>query len=59
MQEPARRRTGPDAGPAPAGEDAWWHPAHLGGTAPTPAEAAAMDASDREDRIARGEPSEG
>ncbi|SDY92863.1 1-acyl-sn-glycerol-3-phosphate acyltransferases [Micromonospora pattaloongensis] len=28
----------------PAGpEDGWWQPAHLGGTAPTPQEAAAMD----------------
>jgi 1-acyl-sn-glycerol-3-phosphate acyltransferase len=25
-------------------EDGWWQPAHLGGTAPTPAEAAALDA---------------
>jgi 1-acyl-sn-glycerol-3-phosphate acyltransferase len=37
----------------PAGpEDAWWQPAHLGGTAPTPAEAAALDAADRETRNA-------
>ncbi|GAB3678884.1 lysophospholipid acyltransferase family protein [Angustibacter aerolatus] len=56
LLDDAQART-PDQ-PRP-GEDAWWHPAHLGGTAPTPAEAAAMDASDREDRIARGEPSEG
>lgn len=29
----------------PAGpDDAWWQPAHLGGTAPTPEQAAAMDA---------------
>jgi 1-acyl-sn-glycerol-3-phosphate acyltransferase len=28
-------------------EDAWWQPAHLGGSAPTPEEAAAMDARDR------------
>ncbi|WP_327038592.1 lysophospholipid acyltransferase family protein [Micromonospora maris] len=27
--------------------DRWWLPAHLGGTAPTPAEAAALDAADR------------
>ncbi|RKT57076.1 lysophospholipid acyltransferase family protein [Saccharothrix australiensis] len=26
------------------GEGQWWHPAHLGGTAPTPEEAAALDA---------------
>jgi 1-acyl-sn-glycerol-3-phosphate acyltransferase len=32
------------------GEDAWWHPAHLGGTAPTPEQAVAMDAADREAR---------
>jgi 1-acyl-sn-glycerol-3-phosphate acyltransferase len=32
----------------PAGEtDRWWLPAHLGGTAPTPEEAAALDAADR------------
>ena len=31
----------------PAGEDdRWWQPAHLGGTAPTPAEAKALDAAD-------------
>ena len=35
--------------PAP-GEDAWWHPAHLGGTAPTPEEAAALDAAERQAR---------
>jgi 1-acyl-sn-glycerol-3-phosphate acyltransferase len=32
------------------GEDAWWHPAHLGGTAPPPEEAAALDAAEREAR---------
>jgi 1-acyl-sn-glycerol-3-phosphate acyltransferase len=32
----------------PAGsQDAWWQPAHLGGSAPTPEDAAAMDAADR------------
>ena len=35
------------------GEDAWWHPAHLGGTAPTPEEAEALDAADREARASR------
>lgn len=35
------------------GEDAWWHPRHLGGTAPTPEEAAAMDARDKAEREAR------
>lgn len=32
----------------PAGpDDTWWQPVHLGGTAPTPEEAAALDAGDR------------
>ena len=30
-----------------ADEDAWWHPAHLGGSAPTPEQAAALDAAAR------------
>ncbi len=30
-----------------AGEDAWWHPAHLGGSAPTPEAAAALDEAER------------
>ena len=34
----------------PSSEDErWWQPAHLGGTAPTPEEAAALDAHARED----------
>jgi 1-acyl-sn-glycerol-3-phosphate acyltransferase len=33
-----------------AGEDAWWHPAHLGGSAPTPEQAALMDAEQRQAR---------
>lgn len=38
----------------PAGpEDTWWQPAHLGGTAPTPEEAAEMDRKDQEARQAR------
>lgn len=38
----------------PAGDsDRWWLPAHLGGTAPTPEEAAAMDAADVAARRAR------
>lgn len=38
----------------PAGDgDRWWLPAHLGGTAPTPAEAAEMDAADVAARRAR------
>ena len=37
------QRTYPDQ---PAGpDDRWWLPAHLGGTAPTPEEAAADDAT--------------
>ncbi|MFC4532996.1 lysophospholipid acyltransferase family protein [Sphaerisporangium dianthi] len=32
------------------GDGAWWQPAHLGGTAPTPEEAAALDAAERESR---------
>jgi 1-acyl-sn-glycerol-3-phosphate acyltransferase len=31
-------------------EDTWWLPAHLGGTAPTPDEAAALDARGRPPR---------
>ncbi|SEF88244.1 1-acyl-sn-glycerol-3-phosphate acyltransferases [Thermomonospora echinospora] len=31
----------------------WWQPAYLGGTAPTPEEAAAMDKAEAEDRAAR------
>lgn len=33
----------------------WWQPAHLGGTAPTPEEAAAMDAAEAEARAKRRE----
>ncbi|MGL5857916.1 MAG: lysophospholipid acyltransferase family protein [Angustibacter sp.] len=29
------------------GQDAWWHPAHLGGTAPTPQQAATLDDAER------------
>ena len=32
------------------GEDAWWHPAHLGGTAPTPEEARAAKLAEAEER---------
>jgi 1-acyl-sn-glycerol-3-phosphate acyltransferase len=38
------QRSYPDAPSGP--EDLWWQPAHLGGTAPTPAEVAAQDAVD-------------
>jgi 1-acyl-sn-glycerol-3-phosphate acyltransferase len=31
-----------------AGQDAWWHPAHLGGTAPTPQEAAESKAAQKQ-----------
>ncbi|MGC5030449.1 lysophospholipid acyltransferase family protein [Micromonospora sp. DT229] len=31
-------------------EDRWWLPAHLGGTAPTPEQAAALDAAERQAR---------
>ncbi|GAA3806193.1 lysophospholipid acyltransferase family protein [Sphaerisporangium flaviroseum] len=31
-------------------EGVWWQPAHLGGTAPTPEEAAALDAAERQSR---------
>ncbi|PGH42417.1 1-acyl-sn-glycerol-3-phosphate acyltransferases [Micromonospora sediminicola] len=35
----------------PAGpDDAWWQPAHLGGSAPTPEQAAELDRSDRRSR---------
>jgi len=37
------QRDYPDA--APAGDPAWWLPAHLGGSAPTPEQAAALDAN--------------
>jgi 1-acyl-sn-glycerol-3-phosphate acyltransferase len=33
----------------PADDEQWWQPAHLGGTAPTLAEAAELDAQSRED----------
>ena len=35
------------------GQDAWWHPAHLGGSAPTPAQAALLDEAERVARAAR------
>jgi 1-acyl-sn-glycerol-3-phosphate acyltransferase len=43
----------------PAGGDAWWHPAHLGGSAPTPEQAKVMDAEQRQARRrARGSSSD-
>ncbi|GAB3591924.1 lysophospholipid acyltransferase family protein [Angustibacter peucedani] len=53
LLEGLQRRTPEQPRP---GEDAWWHPAHLGGTAPTPEEAAALDAADRETKAARRRP---
>ncbi|MFC8848401.1 MULTISPECIES: lysophospholipid acyltransferase family protein [unclassified Micromonospora] len=38
------QRSYPDT---PAGDDTWWQPAHLGGTAPTPEEALALDRGGR------------
>jgi 1-acyl-sn-glycerol-3-phosphate acyltransferase len=40
-----------------SGEDAWWHPAHLGGSAPTPERAAELDAADRAAKRAGHPPS--
>jgi 1-acyl-sn-glycerol-3-phosphate acyltransferase len=34
-------------------DDCWWQPAHLGGCAPTPAEAAALDAEGRSGRMSQ------
>jgi hypothetical protein len=39
------QRTYPEVPPG-----VWWQPAHLGGTAPTPEEAEAMDAAEAEAR---------
>jgi 1-acyl-sn-glycerol-3-phosphate acyltransferase len=38
----------------PTGADRWWLPARLGGTAPTPEEAAKLDEAERADRRRRG-----
>jgi 1-acyl-sn-glycerol-3-phosphate acyltransferase len=46
------QRTYPDQPASP--EDRWWLPASLGGTAPTPAEAVAMEAAERAERAERG-----
>jgi 1-acyl-sn-glycerol-3-phosphate acyltransferase len=45
------QRNYPDAPTGP--DDRWWLPARLGGTAPTPEEAAAMDAAEKQARAAR------
>jgi 1-acyl-sn-glycerol-3-phosphate acyltransferase len=37
-----------------SGEGQWWQPAHLGGSAPTPAAAAVMEAERQRQRAARG-----
>ncbi len=50
-----QRRTPEQPGP---GEDAWWHPAHLGGTAPTPELAIELDAQDKAARAPRRPTSE-
>ncbi|MEV8633912.1 lysophospholipid acyltransferase family protein [Streptosporangium sp. NPDC051023] len=42
------QRTYPEIPPG-----AWWQPRHLGGTAPTPEEAAKLDAAEAEERAAR------
>jgi 1-acyl-sn-glycerol-3-phosphate acyltransferase len=39
--------------PEAPGNDPWWVPAHLGGTAPTPEEAAALDAEEQLERARR------
>jgi 1-acyl-sn-glycerol-3-phosphate acyltransferase len=45
------QRTYPQSPSGP--DDTWWLPAHLGGTAPTPSEAAALDAAESAARAAR------
>jgi hypothetical protein len=37
-------------GAPPTGADGWWLPARLGGTAPTPEQAARLDDAEREER---------
>ncbi|MFC5185165.1 lysophospholipid acyltransferase family protein [Actinomadura harenae] len=39
----------------PSGSETWWQPAYLGGSAPTPEEAEALDAQEAEERRARRE----
>ncbi|HEU0088480.1 MAG TPA: lysophospholipid acyltransferase family protein [Pseudonocardiaceae bacterium] len=39
--------------PQAPGDDPWWVPAHLGGTAPTPERAAELDAAEQVDRTGR------
>ncbi|HEX8759994.1 MAG TPA: lysophospholipid acyltransferase family protein [Pseudonocardiaceae bacterium] len=39
--------------PAESGNDPWWVPAHLGGTAPTPEKAKALDAEEQVERARR------
>jgi 1-acyl-sn-glycerol-3-phosphate acyltransferase len=43
--------------PEGPGDDPWWVPAHLGGTAPTPERAAELDAHDQLERVRRREAS--
>ncbi|MFY9807729.1 MAG: lysophospholipid acyltransferase family protein [Pseudonocardiaceae bacterium] len=42
--------------PEAPGDDPWWMPAHLGGTAPTPQQAAELDAADQLERSRRTQP---
>lgn len=42
--------------PDPPDDDPWWMPAHLGGTAPTPQQAAELDAADQLERSRRTQP---
>jgi 1-acyl-sn-glycerol-3-phosphate acyltransferase len=51
----ATRARYPDA----PGTDSWWMPAHLGGTAPTPEQAAEMDALEQLERARRRQPPPG
>ena len=41
--------------PEAPGDDPWWVPAHLGGTAPTPERAAELDAEEQAERARRRE----
>ncbi len=54
MLDELQRRTPEQPEP---GSNAWWHPAHLGGAAPTPQEAVELGETDRARRLGRkGEP---
>ncbi|MCM2418078.1 MULTISPECIES: lysophospholipid acyltransferase family protein [unclassified Streptomyces] len=49
LEDAQRAYPGKPSGP----DDRWWLPSHLGGTAPTPEEAAELDRADRDERAAR------